>query len=118
MDINFPEYDEQDMVDGYMVQRPQDEVVNIPGKAHSPLVQINLLDMTAEEELGWVDIYDPSDAIAAEQLHLVNQAGEQPVPAREQWWTPEGQAVPPVSESNPPPMPSGWIDPVTGELVP
>ena len=42
MDINFPEYDEQDMVDGYMVQRPQDEVVNIPGKAHSPLVQIQL----------------------------------------------------------------------------
>ena len=118
MNDDLIDYPEDDLVDGFMVQRPQDEIVNIPGKAQAPVTQLRFLDLPVEQELGWVSVVDDDDRIGADAVDAVNQANAVNVPYNWQWWLHDARTLPPVDESNPPATPSGWVDPVTGQYVP
>lgn len=110
------EYLPEDMVDGTEVQLPQHEQVNVPQPANVALVQLPFLDMTLEEELAWVEIEDPDDAILVDQFEA--EMNPQPVPSDWRYWEHDENTLPAPDESNAPRVPSGWIDPVTGEEVP
>lgn len=111
-------YDEADLVDGLEVQRPQDEQFNDFGKSQNFSIQLNYLDLTEEEELAWTEIVDPDDMVEAAPLIEEAAQGEEAVPFDWQYWEHDENTLPPVDESGAPPLPSGWIDPVTGEEIP
>ena len=111
-------YDEADLVDGMEVQLPSDEQFNDYGKANGFLVQLHFVDLTEEEELAWVEIEDPDDAVEASQIIQEIAAGDQEVPYDWQYWLHDANTIPPVDESGAPPVESGWIDPDTGQEVP
>lgn len=94
------------------------DYVNDLGPADDTMLQVNFMDNTFDEL--FEAAYAPDSDSAGLDLLLEQEfaATEQDVPFEWQYWLHEPTTVPDVDESNAPPLPSGWVDPDTDEVIP
>lgn len=112
-------FDEADLEDsGVIGQEIWRNYVNDLGPADESTLQVDFIDFTEEDELYWSTAQDDldiaQDALLVEEFEIKAE----PVPDDWQYWNHEESTIPPVDESTAPQLPSGWVDPDTGELIP
>lgn len=112
------DYDEGELLDGHMIQQPEDEQFNYDEESQNFMVQGDFVDLEIEEELAIAGSLDPEEADIVERAEVEMAMTEEAVPYDWQYWEHDADTIPPVDESTAPPLESGWVDPDTGEMIP
>lgn len=93
--------------------------VNDLGPSSEETLQIaDVMDYDDMAELFDLTEGDDLDVVLDEKIRLEMMETENTIPNDWKYWEHTPSTIPPVDESNAPPMPSGWVNPDTDELVP
>lgn len=110
--------DDMDLPDSIGQEIWRDYVNNLGPSAEVTLQIPEIEDFTLDDQMA--DLFEPDEEDPVLDGLLIEEfkAGESDVPYEWRYWEHTPDTLPEVDESNAPPMPSGWVDPDTDELVP